>query len=153
MFSLLFRALLWPTTFWVVNNDPVFAKTTKFGYAIATAANTALDGTGTTYAIATAGGDGSIVTSLKAFARATVTATALRLFMSIDAGTTKVLIDDKLMTAWTIAATTAQPGVTFVSKLSPDDAIRMPANAILYGAIGVALAGGIVFVAEYSDLS
>lgn len=136
-----------------LNTDPIFGKAPKFNAVVATAANTALDGTGTVYTVVTAGGDGAIITSLKAFVRATVTATACRLFMSTDGGTTKLLIDDRLMAAHTIATTTSQPGLIFVNKLNPDDYIRMPASAILYASIAVALAGGIVFGAEYTDLS
>lgn len=136
-----------------LNKDPIFGGAPKFSSVVATAANTALDGTGTVYTIVTAGADGAIVTSLRAFVRATVTATACRLFVSTDGGTTKHLVDDRLMAAHTIANTTAQPGLIFLNKLNPDDAMRLPANAILYGSIAVALAGGIVFAAEYTDLS
>lgn len=136
-----------------LNKDPIFAAAPLFAAVVAVTANTALDGTGTVSTIITAGADGAICTSLRALCRATVTATALRLFMSIDGGTTKLLIDEKLMGAYTVATTTAQTPVTFVNKLNPDEAIRMPAASILYGAIGVALAGGIVFEAEYSNLT
>jgi hypothetical protein len=136
-----------------LNKDPIFGGAPKFGSVTATAANTALDGSGTVYTIVTAGADGAIVTSLKALARATVTATACRLFVSTDGGATKQLLDDKLMAAHTIANTTSQTPVTFINKLNPDDALRLPANAILYGSIAVALAGGIQFSAEYTDLA
>lgn len=137
-----------------LNKDPIFAAAPKWGFAVVTAANTNLDGTGTMGTIVTAGADGSVVTSLVAYARATVTATACRLFISTDAGVTKTYFADLLMPAHTVANTTANAGtVTFVNKLNPDSAIRLPANAILYGSTAVALAGGIVFSAEYSDLT
>lgn len=137
-----------------LNKDPIFGAAPKFSAAVVTAANTNLDGTGTMGTILTAGADGAIVTSLVAYARATVTATACRLFVSTDGGTTRTYFADLLMPAFTVAATTQNAGlVTFVNKLNPDSAIRLPANAILYGSTAVALAGGIVFSAEYSDLS
>ena len=137
-----------------LNKDPIFAAAPKWGFAVATAANTALDGTGTTYTILTAGPDGSVVTSLVAYARATVTATACRLFISTDAGVTKTYFADLLMPGVTVNNITANGSlITFVNKLNPDSAIRLPANAILYGSIAVLLAGGIVFSAEYSDLT
>lgn len=137
-----------------VNTDPVFGKATAYAGAIATAANTNLDGTtGTYYTLVTAGADGAIVTSLKAMCRATVTATACRLFISVDGGTTYYLHDEKTMAAYTVANTTSQTPVIFVNKLNPDDAIRLPANAILRCSIAVALAGGIAFTAEYTSLT
>jgi hypothetical protein len=99
----------------------------------------------------TAGSDGTLITSLRAFARATVTATSLRLFMSLDGGTTWVFFDDKLMAAHTVANTTAQTPVVFVDKTNPDAAIRLPANAKLGATIAVALAGGISFCGEAVD--
>lgn len=138
-----------------LNKDPIFGSAPKFAAVVATLQNTNTDGTtGTYYEIFTAGADGAIVTSLIAYARATVTATACRLFISTDGGTTKSYMADLLMPAHTLANTTANAGVvTFVNKLNPDSAIRLPANAKIYGTIAVALAGGIVFSAEYSDLS
>lgn len=136
-----------------MNKDPIFAGAPLFASAVAVTANTALDGTGTLSTLLTAGADGSVVTHLKAMCRATVTATACRLFISIDGGTTKSLYDEKLMAAYTVAATTAQTPVTFVNKLNQDEAIWLPPAAILYSSIAVALAGGIQFSVEYRNLT
>lgn len=136
-----------------INRDPIFGNAPLFAAVVAVTANLLLDGTGTVSTILTAGANGSFVNSLKALCRATVTPTACRLFISIDAGATKNLIDEKLMGAYTVAATTAQTPVIFVDKTVPSQAIKMPALAILYGSIAVALAGGIVFEAEYQDLA
>lgn len=137
----------------MINKDPIFAGAPLFASVVAVTANTALDGTGTVSTILVSPADGCIVTSLKAYTRATVTATALRIFVSTDGGTTKSMIDERLMAAYTVANITAQTPVTFISKLNPDDALRLPAAAILYGSIAVALAGGIIFDAEYSGLT
>jgi hypothetical protein len=137
----------------MLNKSPIFASAPLFASVTAVTANTALDGTGTVSTILTAGTDGAVVTQLRALARATVTLTALRLFVSTDGGTTKNIIDERVMGAYTVANTTAQVGVTFVNKLAPDEAIWLPASAILYASIAVALAGGIQFSAEYRNLA
>jgi hypothetical protein len=134
-----------------LKNDPVFVQTPKAFSTTITSANTNLDGTGTITTLYTAGSDGTLITSLRAFARATVTATALRLFLSLDGGTTWVFFDEKLMSAYTIANTTAQTPVTFVDKTTPDAAIRLPASAKIGATIAVALAGGIAFCGEAVD--
>ena len=134
-----------------LSNNPVFVQAPKAASVKVTAANTNLDGTGTVATLLTAGADGSLVTSLKAMCQATVTATACRLFLSLDAGSTWALLDEKLMGAYTVAQTTAQTPVVFVDKTVPDAAIRLPASAKLGVTIGVALAGGIVFTAEHAD--
>jgi hypothetical protein len=134
-----------------LSNAPVFAQSPKAAFAKVTSANTNLDGSGVVTSLLTAGADGAVVTALKALCQATVTATACRLFLSLDGGTTWGMIEEKLMSAYTVAQTTAQTPVTFVDKSNPDAAIRLPANAKLGVTIGVALAGGIVFNAEYTD--
>ncbi len=134
-----------------LSNTPVFAQTPRAAFARATTANPGLDGSGTIVALLTAGADGALVTALQARCQATVTATALRLWLSLDNGGTWALWDERLMGAYTVAQTTAQNAVTFVDKTNPDQAIRLPAGALLGVTSGVALAGGIVFTAEYLD--
>src|SRR5689334_22446753 len=128
-----------------LSNTPVFVQTPQAAFVKVTAANTALDGTGTIPTLLTAGANGSLVTSLVARCQASVTASDLRLFLSLDGGTTWAMMDEKLMGAYTVAQTTAQTAVTFVDKTNPDAAIRLPASAKLGVTSGVALAGGIVF--------
>jgi hypothetical protein len=134
-----------------LSNNPVFSQTPQAAFAKVTSANTNLDGTGAISTLLTAGANGTLVTSLRALCQATVTATACRLFLSLDGGTTWAMLDEKLMGAYTVAQTTAQTVVTFVDKTNPDAAIRLPALAKLGVTIGVALAGGIAFSAEYAD--
>jgi hypothetical protein len=97
----------------------------------------------------TAGSKGARVTNLSAIPRATVTATQLQLFLSTDAGTTKVLIDSALMAAYTMAQTTEVPTTSF--GYSENAPLVPGANARLYVGIGVTLAGGIAFRAEWGD--
>lgn len=98
----------------------------------------------------TAGADGCLVTSLTAMPRATVTASSLLLFTSNDSGTTQRLIDSELMSAHTVAVTTAIPETNF-ANISETTPLRLAAGEQLYVGSQVALAGGIVFKAEYTD--
>lgn len=98
----------------------------------------------------TAGVNGALVTSLWAIPRATVTATSLLLFTSNDSGTTQRLIDSELMAAHTVAVTTAIPETVF-ANYSETTPLRLAAGESLYVGSQVALVGGIVFKAEYTD--
>jgi hypothetical protein len=79
-----------------------------------------------------------------------VTASSLLVFISSDSGTTKRLIDSELMAAYTMATTTAVPETTF-TMYSETTPLRLMAGDKLYVGSQVALAGGIVFRAEYTD--
>lgn len=127
-----------------------FAQTPKTATAVATAAATLTDTPSNTVLLATAGADGAILTRLSAIPRATVTASSLVLFISKDNGSTQRLIDSELMAAHTVAVTTAIPETVFAgySESSP---LRLEAGDRLYVGSQVALAGGIVFRAEYTD--
>lgn len=128
-----------------------FAQTPKTGTAVLTLAGAVTNDTPTnTEEIATAGSDGALITSLSFVPRATVTATALYLFVSKDNGTTKRLIDSELMAAYTMAATTATPETKF-ANISESTPIRLEAGDKLYVSAGVALAGGIVAKCEWMD--
>lgn len=123
-----------------------FPQTPKFGSAVITAANTLLDGSGTIAEVLTAGADGTQVYGLYAGARATVTATAVRFFISTDGGSSwKYLPEfDSLIPAHTVADTTVNEGrVTVIDRESETDRLDLPANAKLGAAIAVPLAGGV----------
>jgi len=127
-----------------------FAQTPKTATAVATAAATLTDTPSNTVLLMTAGADGCIVTGLTAIPRATVTASSLVLFISKDSGSTQRLIDSELMSAYTMATTTAIPETVF-SRISESSPLRLEAGDRLYVGSQVALAGGIVFKAEYTD--
>lgn len=128
-----------------------FAQTPKTATAVTTGAATVGTDTPTnTVLLMTAGADGCIVTSLAAMPRATVTASSLLLYISKDNGTTQRLIDSELMGAHTVATTTAIPETVF-SRISESAPLRLEAGDKLYVGSQVALAGGIVFKAEYTD--
>ena len=135
----------------VTANSIVTPQAPKAATAVATVANTDYDDipANAAGALVTAGTNGARVTKLYAIPRATVTATQLQLYRSADAGTTKRLFDSALMAAYTMAATTEAPTTDF--GYSEDNPLILVANEVVYPAIGVALAAGVVFVAEWGD--
>ena len=127
-----------------------FAQTPQIASAVCTAAGAiTTDSPTNTVLLLTAGADGAIVTKINAMPRATVTASSLHLYISNDSGTTKRMMDNALMAAYTQATTTLTPKTAF----SPSEStpIRLAAGEEVYCQSEVALAGGIVFVAEYTD--
>lgn len=127
-----------------------FAQTPKTATAVCTAAATLTDTPANTVLLVTAGADGAILTRLTAMPRATVTANSLVLFISKDAGVTQRLVDSELMAAFTVAATTAIPETAFANYTEAAP-LRLEAGDRLYVGAQVALAGGIVFKAEWTD--
>ena len=129
-----------------------FAQTPKTASAVCTTALGSLttDAPTNTVELYTAGAEGALVTKLTAIPRATVTATALYLYISKDNGTTKRLVDSEVMGAHTVATTTAIPETRFgnISEITP---IRLEAGDKLFVGAGVALAGGIVFNVECTE--
>lgn len=129
-----------------------FAQTPKNVSAVVTTASASLDGLEPTNTVLllTAGADGALLTRLRAVPRATVTASCLLLWVSLDGGTTKYLLDSVLMAAHTVATTTAIPVTSFTSY-TEDTPLRLEAGAKLYVGSAVTLAGGIVFNGNYTD--
>jgi hypothetical protein len=128
-----------------------FAQSPKTATAVATAVATITDDNpSNTVLLLTAGSDGAILTRLTAIPRATVTASSLVLYVSSDGGTTKRLVDSTLMAAATVNTTTAVAVTTF-STYTETAPLRLAASDKLYVGTQVALSGGIVFRAEYTD--
>lgn len=117
---------------------------------VMTLANTTYTSTPTaTAGLIIAGASGARVTRITAIPRATVTATMLQLYRSLDIGTTKHLFRTKLMSAHTVAATTEIPQTDF--GYSEDNPLILGAGEYVFCAIAVALADGIAFSAEWSN--
>ena len=130
-----------------------FAQTPKTKADVATAALGGLGTSTVTGAIllVTAGSDGAVVTKITATPRATVTASALSLFLVKSAAPTIYMpIDSELMLAYTAAVTTAAPETNF-ANISPDSPMRLEAGDKIYVGTQVALAAGIAFYAEWMD--
>ena len=129
-----------------------FAQTPKTATAVVSAA-TAFVYSDTPYytvELLTAGANGALVTRLAAMPRTTVTASSLLLFLQKSGQTTKRLIDSELMSAHTVAATTAIPETVF-ANVSDSTPMRLEAGDKLFVGSQVALAAGIVFAAQWMD--
>ena len=121
----------------------------KDAQAVCTAAKTTYGDNTNAVLLLTAGANGSILYGLTAIPRATVTATQLQLFRTTN-GTTLYLVRTALMAAYTMAQTTQAAQTDFgYAETAP---LRIAAGESLYVGAGVALAGGIVFDAQYEDL-
>lgn len=128
-----------------------FAQTPKTATAVVSAAATVADDNPTnTVELLTAGADGALVTRLAAMPRATVTASSLLLFLQKSGQTTKRLIDSELMSAHTVATTTAIPETAF-GNVTDSTPLRLEAGDKLFVGSLVALASGIVFAAQWMD--
>lgn len=109
---------------------PVYSATPKTPMVSIATANTNRDGTGTVGTVMTAGASGSRVGSVTVTAAGTTTAGVVRLFVSNDGGTTKLLIAEILVSAITPSTSTA----VFTSTWTPPGgALQLVAtNGILY---------------------
>lgn len=134
----------------VTPNSIITPQTPRAGYCVTDTGSSDIDDSpGSTQTLFTAGANGSRLTSLKSTARATISAMALHLFLSLDGGTTKRLIRGTTISADTVS-TTDGPS-THDWDLSETNAMILPANAILYVSQGVSLSAGIVHHAEGAD--
>jgi hypothetical protein len=118
--------------------------------AVCTAAKTTYNDSTNAVKLLTPGASGSLLYSLRAIPRATVTATQLQLFRSPDNGTTMYLLTTALMAAYTMAQTTQALPTSF--EYTETTPLRVAAGDTLWVGIGVALASGIVFDAACEDL-
>ncbi len=129
-------------------NSIITPQTPKTGHAVTTTANTTYTDAPTNTQLLIGAADASRVTRISAMPRATATATMLQLYLSKDAGTTKRLINSKLMQAHTVQATTAIPVTDFgYSDLNP---LLLEAGDSLYVAQAVTLADGVCWDAEWA---
>lgn len=84
---------------------PVFVATPKTWSGEGGTANTARDGSGTLITVATGSANGSAIELVRYQYDVTTTAGMLRLFLSLDGGTTKRLINELDVGALTVSAT------------------------------------------------
>jgi hypothetical protein len=122
---------------------PVFAGTPKMGLGQVSTANTNRDGTGTLATLFTAGASGSYLKKIVCKATVTTTAGMVRIFVSLDGGTTKRLIHEFTVDAVTPSASVA--GWTEEQEFNE----VLPASAIVYASTHNAEA--INLRAEYGD--
>ncbi|MFK3738953.1 hypothetical protein [Massilia sp. TN1-12] len=136
-------------------NTAAFAQTPKTATAVATgaAANIGTDAPTNVVQLMQAGPDGCIVTRLTAEPRATLTGpTSLILLLakSADSYATMRLIDSVTMPTQTLS-TAAGITKTYFGDFTETTPLRLEAGDRLYFGSQVALAGGIVCRAEYTD--
>lgn len=131
-------------------NSIITPQTPRGAVVTTSAANTTYtDAPTNTQTLATMGANGGRLTGLRSIPRATVTATALHLFMSTDGGTTKKLIRSAAMAADTVSPTDAAAVTDW--GFSDDAPMILPAQAILYVSQAVSLTDGIDHHVEWAD--
>lgn len=129
-------------------NSIITPQTPKSNTAVCTTANTTYGASPTnTQKVATAGANGARLTRLRAIPQATVGATQLQEFRSLDAGATKRFCNSALMAAYTMAQTTAAPITDF--GYSDDNPKILSAAEEVHVAVGVT--GTVTFEAEWQD--
>ena len=108
--------------------NPTFTSTPRVGYGQVSAANTSRDGTGTLVTLLTGAAAGTKVFEIAAQATVTTTAGMVRIFLSLDSGTTKRLIDEMSIAAATVSASVkgTRIATTYSNLVLPD------ASAVLY---------------------
>jgi ABC-type iron transport system FetAB permease component len=98
----------------------------------------------------TAGANGALVKSIKAIARGTVTPTQLQLYLKRPTDAAYYMLPlGAMLAGYTMAASTANTPAAFA--VSASDPLRLGAGDEVWCAIGVALAAGVVFEAEFEN--
>lgn len=114
-------------------SSPTFTSTVQIGYPLISTANTNRDGTGTLGTVLTGVAAGTVVRDVTIQAAGTTTAGMVRLFVSLDGGTTKRLIHEISITAATPSATVkAFRTVIYFDGVTEKSLVLPNASAILY---------------------
>lgn len=136
-----------------VTNTAAFPQSFAHDACVCTAAKTTYNDATNAVLLSTAGANGSEYAHVAAIPRATVAATQLQLY-GFD-GANYFLLATALMPAYTMAQTTQCASTSLVhvdgTPISENNPLRLQSGWKLYAAIGVALAGGIVFNAQRKD--
>ena len=124
-------------------STPSFTSTPRIGYGQVSTANTNRDGTGTVVTMLTGAAAGTKVFEIAAQATVTTTAGMVRIFLSLDGGTTKRLIDELAIAAATVSASVKGTRITtsYSNLILPD------ASAVLYASTHNAEAINVVALA------
>ncbi|MFN3522234.1 MAG: hypothetical protein ACK4YQ_08285 [Phenylobacterium sp.] len=137
----------------VTPNSIITPQALKANTVVCTAANADYDDEPANVgaALITAGPNGARVTKVTAIPRGTVSATQLQLYRDMTGdGSAKRLFDSALMSAYTMAQTTVISAETDFGYSDANPLILAPGEKV-YPAIGVGLAAGVVFTAEWAD--
>ena len=132
-------------------NTAAFAQTCKTATAVCVAAATiTTDSPANVVLLLTAGTEGGILTRLWAMPRTNVTVNSLVLYLSKDSGTTIRMIDSELMSNQTLSSTTPVSETVF-GNYNESTPLRLEAGDRLYVGTQVAVSGGVIFRAEWTD--
>jgi len=133
------------------NTSPVFPLTPKINWnaAAITAANTAVDGTGTVATVYTAGSNGSRLDGIKVRALGTNVATVLRIFIN-NGSTNATPANNVLFMERAIAATTLSQTSELADTWIPMD-ISLPAGYVVNVVIGTAVSAGLMVTGVGGD--
>jgi hypothetical protein len=125
-------------------DSPAFASTPRCETAAVSAANTNRDGTGTIVAIATGAATGTKIEEVDVKATVTTTAGMVRLYLSLDAGTTWRLYDEIPVTAITASASVAtfRQANTYTNLILRDASAKLGASTHNAEALTVVATGG-----------
>lgn len=136
----------------VTPNSLVTTQTVHTAGAVCTAAKSTTSDVANAAKILTAGTDGALVKTLQAFARATVTATRLDLWVTKSSDTGDAApywIGSVLLGANTLSSSAANPAADFgYTSTSP---LRLDGGDKLWVSAAAALASGISFFAQYEN--
>lgn len=121
-----------------LENKPVAAQEPKAAHAAISSANAALDGSGSIAEVVAIGPRGGILTALVVRPAATVAATRVVAWLSLDGGTTWRQLLSGTLAAWTSGTGSSGEPLTLVDPADPDDIHPLPANAKVGLTIAVA---------------
>lgn len=113
-------------------STPEFLATPRDEDVSISTANTARDGTGTMGTIMTGAATGTLVTRIMVVAGGTTTAGVVRLFASTDGGSTKMLVEEMLVTAVTPSTSIPVWSGRFRTATLQQPMILADTNAIIY---------------------
>lgn len=124
--------------------EPAFAATPRCEIAAIATANTNRDGTGTIGAVATGVATGTKIEEVVIEASGTTTAGVVRLFLSLDGGTTWRLYQENLVTATTPSTTVAafRTVLTFNNLILRDASAKLGASTHNAETFNVVAVGG-----------
>lgn len=132
------------------NTAPIFPLTPKLAFGKLTAANTAVDGTGTTAVIFTAGSNGARVDKIKARALGSNVATVARVFLN-NGSSSATPTNNSLIGEIDLPATTASNAASIGPDIELLLDIAIPNGWTLLVCIGTAVSGGWQFSAVGGD--
>lgn len=123
------------------NTQPIFPLTPLAAWAVLTAANTGVDGTGTVSTVFTAGTDGGRIDFLKLRARGTNVATVLRVFLN-NGGTNATATNNALVAECALPATTGSNAAETGTDITIPLNMTLPGGYKVNVTVGTTVSGG-----------